>query len=232
MKNQFGCFSAAGLKWLAMGTMLLDHIGAVLVWGPAYIWLRMIGRLAFPIFCFLLAEGAAHTRSRIKYALRLLLCAVVTEPFFDFALFGSWFDPRHQNVLWTLLFGLLAVCLGDLRSRRWKSPLLSLGGQLVSLAVRVLALVAFARLAEGLGTDYGWYGVAMIAAFYHLRRFPWLALPAVGALTLLQGGLQVYAVAALLPIGLYNGEKGRGSRWFYGFYPAHLAVLGALAAFL
>ncbi len=224
--------SAAGLKWLAMLTMLIDHIGAVFVIGPWYIWMRMIGRMAFPIYCFLLAEGAAHTRSRLKYALRLLLCAVVTEPIFDYTLHGGWFKTGHQNVLWTLLFALLAIMIGDFRGRKWKSPLLSWGGRILSLLLKVLALLSMMKLAEWMGTDYGGYGVAMVVCFYWLRRVRWLSWLTAGALTWLKGGLQIYAVWALAPIALYNGRKGRGSRWFYLFYPAHLAVLGLAACII
>ena len=223
---------ASLLKWLAMLTMLIDHIGAILIPWPACIPLRIIGRCAFPIFCFLLAEGAAHTRSRWKYALRLLVCAAVTEPIFDFALRGRFFDPTYQNVLWTLLLALVAISLGDFRSRRWKSPWLSWGGRIVSCVLLVMALAGMARAAEFIHADYGAYGVVIAAAFYHLRRPRWLACLVVGALTVLQGGLQVYAVMALLPILLYSGRKGRNSRWFYLFYPGHLAVLGTIAFWL
>ncbi|MBR4889671.1 MAG: TraX protein [Clostridia bacterium] len=223
--------SAAGLKWLAMLTMLIDHIGAVFVTGPWYIWMRMIGRMAFPIYCFLLAEGAVHSHSRLKYALRLLLCAVVTEPIFDYTLHDGWFKSGHQNVLWTLLFALLAIMIGDFRSRKWRSPLLSWGGRILSLLLKVLALLSMMKLAEWMNTDYGGYGVAMAVCFYWLHRVRWLSWLTAGALTWLKGGLQIYAVWALAPIALYNGRKGRSSRWFYLFYPAHLAVLG-LAAYI
>ena len=94
------------LKLLAMVTMLIDHMGFTLF--PYALWMRCVGRLAFPVFCFLIAEGCAHTHDKKRYAARLLVFAVLSEPAFDL-MHGVWFTMDYQNVLWTLLLGAL-VC--------------------------------------------------------------------------------------------------------------------------
>ena len=95
------------LKLLAVVTMLIDHMGFTLF--PHAVWMRAVGRLAFPIFCFLIAEGCAHTHDKKRYAGRLLLFAVLSELPFNLMCSGQWLSWNHQNVLWTLLIGAL-VC--------------------------------------------------------------------------------------------------------------------------
>ena len=93
--------SAMTLKYIAMATMLVDHMGYVLF--PWILWLRCVGRIAFPIFAFQIAEGCIRTHDRRRYALRLLLFAVLTEVPFDLAFNGQVLYLGYQNVLWTLL---------------------------------------------------------------------------------------------------------------------------------
>lgn len=217
---------AATLKWIAMAAMLLDHIGVLFARGSLYIALRVVGRGAFPIFCFLLAEGAAHTRSRGRYALRLLVFALLTEPVFDFAFNGGFFAPESQNVLWTLLLALVCICAAEALCAAWGDP-----PPWLQAMVWAGTLAMCACGAGLLGTDYGAYGVMLAVCFYMLRASRPVACGAAGLLTLLQGGLQTAALWAGVPILLYNGQKGRGGRWFYLFYPGHLAVLGVAAYF-
>ena len=99
--------SAAALHILAMTLMLMDHLWATLL--PSRDWLTCAGRLAFPIFAFMAVEGYFHTHSFRKYALRLALFAVLSEVPFDLMYGGTWFYPVHQNVIWTLLMGLLGI---------------------------------------------------------------------------------------------------------------------------
>lgn len=113
--------TAQAIKVIAILSMLLDHIGyAVLIRVPAmsdihstvntvYSILRLLGRPAFPIYCFMLVEGIMHTRSPLKYASRMLLFAVLSEVPFDLAFYGQPFWKDHQNVYWTLLLGVLML---------------------------------------------------------------------------------------------------------------------------
>lgn len=220
--------SQEGLKLIACVTMLLDHIGATLV---PLVGLRVIGRLAFPIYCFLLAEGAARTRNPKKYALRLAIGAVLSEIPFDLLFFGglTW---THQNVMVTLLLGYAAV--------------VSMG-RIEPFAGKLLITVPFALAAELLGTDYGGFGVWMVAFFALTRQMPRRGIVQIVGLTALCwliGGyrialgsvrvpIEMFGVLALIPIGLYSGRKaasGRAVQWcFYLFYPVHMAVLLAIS---
>ena len=111
--------SSFGLHLLAMALMLCDHIWATLPYAPML--LTALGRIAFPIFAFLMAEGHAHTRDVRKYRRRLLLLAVVTEIPFNLMCSGSVIYPFHQNVIWTFL--LASVCIGFIERARSQKTL-------------------------------------------------------------------------------------------------------------
>ena len=113
--------SAAALHLIAMALMLMDHLWATLL--PAQDWLTCAGRLAFPIFAFMTVEGYFHTRNLKRYALRLLLFALLSEVPFDLMYGGTWFYPVHQNVIWTLLLGLLGVHLMETMRKKQKTGL-------------------------------------------------------------------------------------------------------------
>ena len=214
-------FSQEGLKLMACITMLIDHVGAVLI---PNMNLRIIGRLAFPIYCFLLAEGVRRTRNEKNYAIRLLLGAVLAEIPFDLLFYGriTW---AHQSVMVTLLLGLIAVLWGRRKEQYW-----------IPFAVCFFA-------AELLGTDYGGWGVAMILLFAVTLEQPrrhWLQL---GGLALIfwcmdsyvltvwgmRIPIQFFGLPALIPIWLYSGRKLTRNpaiqRAFYLFYPVHLMLL-------
>ncbi len=229
--------SAAALKWIALITMTLDHFAAsglfeLLAYGRGMEWewisrnymtLRYIGRLAFPIYCFLLVEGFHHTHSRKRYALRLGLFALISELPFNLAVSGVWWDAAFQNVFFTLLLGLLALMFA--------APLYEKREQRKAFVL----VLAFALAAELLRTDYGFFGVALIAALYFLRqRVPEKYLVS-GALLLGLGSTEIAALPSLLLMHLYNGRQGRQAKWlrqlFYWYYPAHLLVFGLLVRF-
>lgn len=205
------------LKLLALTTMILDHAGALFF--PEHPWMRIVGRLAFPIYCFLLVEGLFHTRDTRRYLARLLAFAVLSEIPFDLAFFGA-VGRGYQNIFFTLFIGLF--CIAQARKHQNRPPFL-----LGSLLFGMLA-------AELLSTDYGALGILYIFIFYLLRR-PTLpersllqGLSLFGATTLFSGGIQHYAVFAVLPLTLYSGAPGpRGQLLKYGFYlmyPLHLIL--------
>ena len=231
--------SAATLHILAMALMLMDHLWATLL--PAQDWLTCAGRLAFPIFAFMAVEGYFHTHSFQKYALRMLLFAVLSEVPFDLMYGGTCFYPVHQNVIWTLLLGLLGIRLMEAvrqKGKRW-----------LYLLVSVLIVIAGAALGTLGMVDYYGAGVLTVLIFYFFRGRKWWCL--LGQLLALYwvnvellGGLmypvtlfgmdfelcqQGLALLALIPIRLYRGRQGHHSKPFqyacYAFYPVHMLVL-------
>ena len=212
------------LKIIACISMLIDHVGAAFF--PGSMWLRILGRLAFPLYCYLLVEGAAHTRDPKKYGRRLLLGAVLAEAPYDFLFFGrvTW---AYQNVMVTLFLGLVMITWA--RSRKRYGYLLP------------LCLCFFA--AEVLNADYGCWGVALIGLFAvtaEKNHEKLLQLAGMAAIFWLMDGvsvpvfglripIQMFGLAAIVPIALYTGRKvtdSRGLKWaFYLFYPLHMVVL-------
>lgn len=237
--------SGSGLKWVAIVTMFLDHLGATLVWRqmlaePTAAWvlcyslLRVVGRVAFPIFCFLLVEGFIHTHSRRNYVLRLGAFCLLSEIPFDISvnqLRHGLIEWSGQNVFFTLLLGFLAMWACDAIARRWDGWC----GRLCQIGAALLCGVA----AQLLATDYGLFGVALVMALYWGKCWPGLGrhwqqvlLGSVAVLLycwLNDNWIEVYAIIGLLLPLAYNGARGRQNKYFfYVFYPAHLLVLGLL----
>ena len=221
---------ASVLKYIAIITMLIDHIGVVLVepmlyeqGGSSNVYaiyevLRNIGRVAFPIFCFFLVEGFCYTRDVKKYALRLFLFALISEIPFDLAFWGGPFELQGQNVYFTLLIGLGVMAgLKCIDTKGFASS-----GNLV--AARMVVTVIGCMLAVILETDYHMYGVLSIVVRYMYRlegnRQKQLLM---GALTFLW---EPWALLAFPMLYLYNGKRGRQPKYlFYAFYPVHILIL-------
>ena len=223
------------LKLIAICTMLIDHMGYTLF--PGVMWLRCVGRVAFPIFCFLIAEGCVYTHDRKKYAARLLVFALLSEIPYNLMNSGMIWDPYDQNVLWTLLTGALVCWLIDWALKKC-TPL--------SFVLTGAAMVAAYWLLEAFRTDYGGWGMLLVAAFYCVRRAPsgavvkmiaqafGLAFFSLGVM----GGylsIELWSLAALAPIWLYNGQRGFSHKavqyGFYAFYPVHILVLSLIAMY-
>jgi len=181
IKRQGFELTSFDLRIIAIAAMFIDHAAAVLPHifvGDCYIIMRMIGRLAFPIFCFLITEGFSHTKNISKYVLRLALFAVISEIPFDLAFSRTVFDTGHQNVFFTLLLGLAGICaagkgakalIGYFCKKLGKDESISKSPILQSVvALPVIALCAY--LAEVLACDYGAQGVLMICALYMFRE--------------------------------------------------------------
>lgn len=211
--------SQEALKLLACVSMLIDHVG--LVFFPRLLWLRYIGRLAFPIYCFLLSEGTHYTKNPGKYALRLGLGALLAELPYDLLFYGK-LTFAHQSVMVTLLLGFaMLFCMKKAKH----------------YPVKLLLILPFYVLANRLHTDYSGRGILLIALFFLTRELSWGLIPQLLGLVVLfarpdsAGALPwtAWAVLAVIPIALYHGRKRTASKWvqtgFYLFYPVHLAVL-------
>lgn len=235
---------ASVLKWIALLTMLIDHIGAstlqYLLHGSkegtlynVYDILRDIGRIAFPLYIFLLVEGLQHTRSKGKYLLRLFLFALISEVPFDLAFYRQTFFWHSQNVFFTLAIGLAMIWAMDcfekeitkLQNTPGKKP--SPVAFALYRSFLFIALIALGCcLAFLLYTDYNFVGILAIFAAYLLRRNPIKAMAICCLTLLLSSPREIFALGSLIPISLYNGKRGRQPKYFfYAFYPVHLILL-------
>lgn len=198
------------LKIIAVLSMMADHIGAVLF--PEQVIFRVVGRLAFPIFAYLLVEGFFYTRDIKRYMYRMGALALLSEIPFDLTANGVILEFGHQNIFFTLFIGLAMMYF-----------LLKTAGR----AQMIMVALLFFLLADALRTDYGGVGVLMILCFYLFRDdMLWKVISVVFVNVALMGGIQMFAVFALVPIYLHNGKQGRRAKWFfYGFYPVHLFLL-------
>jgi hypothetical protein len=243
--NRLGV-TGSKLKYIAMATMLIDHIGAgilarIIVAGgaqgiaqtpaaallPAVLYdyavlkmvykvMRAIGRVSFPIYCFLLVEGYLHTRDVKKYALRLGAFALISEIPFDLAFESVLFETSHQNVFFTLLFGLLAMIGIDYGATHGRTAFMRV---LMEMAAAGVCMGA----AQFLRTDYAARGVFCIIVIYLYRNTRLMQVVA-GALAFCWW--EITAVFAFIPIYFYNGKRGSGAKYvFYIFYPAHLMII-------
>ena len=224
--KRFQFLPGSVLKYIAILTMLIDHTGATVIreivrrysllsdrahydlWAQIYSLSRSVGRLAFPIFCFLIVEGFVHTRNPRKYAIRLFLFSLISEIPFDRALKGAWFFPEKQNVYFTLLIGLLVLIgVSYFRDIPWAAAACAAAGMYA---------------AHLLNTDYGFKGVFLILVLYLFRSYRFYQ----GIAGACACTWEMPAPAAFLPVLFYNGKRGRQMKYFfYLFYPVHLMLL-------
>lgn len=193
-----------------------------------FIVMRVIGRLAFPIFAFMIVEGVLHTKNIAMYAARLLAIAVISEVPFDLAFYNKFLDLTYQNTIFTLLFGVLALWGFDTIERAQKNSNDRISGfpMLIAIVAAFLGII----LAEFLYTDYGGTGVLLILILYFARSSKKVQIFAGILGTAL---INPISVLAFIPIFFYNGEKGSGNKYiFYAFYPLHLLLLYMICVFL
>lgn len=248
------------LKLIAIITMLIDHIGAVLLRSNADLYWpsRTIGRIAFPIFVFMLVEGFHHTSNIRKYLTRLGIFALISEIPFDIALY-NYFSGRnflsdlkasftdtdtlnlflknlvsHQNVFFTLFLGLFAIYCMSMIENKYKKEVF------LSNLFNALVTIGFCIVAVLLRTDYDMKGILLIAAFYLFRGSKIMIaiclLIIIGTFYPSSNGnvnIETFALLGLIPIAFYKGKKGKNIKYFfYIFYPAHLLILWIISSFI
>lgn len=222
-----GCrLSSFALRLIALVCMCVDHAGLALF--PSVGAFRCVGRVAFPLYCFLLTQGFLHTRSLRSYSRRLLLLALLSEIPFDLLIFGRLSSGMEQNVLFSLLFGLMALIAADAYREK---PLAS---SIVILSLSMGAMVT--------RVSFGWLGIALcLSAYYAQERRLYLAVFI--AISLLAYSLSLYlsgvahswvlvslcSLFSLIPLLSYSGRRGAHAPWlmllFYAAYPLHLLAL-------
>ncbi|MBE6506778.1 MAG: conjugal transfer protein TraX [Methanocorpusculum parvum] len=234
--------TSASLHIFAMAFMLCDHLWGTVI--PGNEWLTCIGRLALPIFAFLLVEGYFHTKNLKKYAGRLFIFALISEIPFNLMMGGSIFYPIHQNILFSFLIALGLIHLNEKAKASGKISLRVLTGCGTVILGYILGILTM--------VDFYHAGILTVLVFYFLRGKKWwcyigqfLCLWYINCEIL--GGLvyefasftfpqQGFALFALLFIWLYRGKQGYHSKPFqyfcYAFYPAHMLILSVLRMLL
>lgn len=239
-------FSSNALKIIAMISMVIDHIGFVFF--PQCIILRYIGRIAFPIYCFLLVEGFFYTHNVYKYMARLFSFAIISEIPFNLGLYNTLIYTGNTNVFFTLFIGLAVIFCAQVIYRKTNDR--SMG-----MICAVVGMV----LAYKIRCDYSYTGILMIYVFYLMRegrisgteqsrnRATMIMCLLITMIMLMHKGyIENYGVFALVFILLYSGKK-TGGLWdklhmnkcntlmkyvFYAFYPVHLFVIYILRSFV
>lgn len=193
--------------------MVMDHVCYLLL--PQLLILHVIGRLSFPLFAWLLAEGEKHTQNIYRYGSRLLIAAIISQPIYTVV-----FKSFTLNILFTLLLGVGMLRLVNRCSQLWQK--LTITG-------------LFAVVAESLDFEYGAYGIGVILLMSltdKLKPKVWLLywcifhliLVVISRISLIQN----FAVFSGFLVFQFNGKQGSRARWFYLFYPAHLIILGII----
>lgn len=216
--------------------MLVDHSGILLF--PKLYFLRIIGRLAFPIFAFLATEGYFHTRNLKKYLLRLLCFAIISEIPYNILKTGTIYDYSRRNVLWTLLFGILLIHAIEYIRNKYDS-----------IFLHILTIISACAISFIFGiivrADYGYAGIMTMLVFYLFKERKMqnlfcqaILLFAINTFILNSSCVfignigipkQLFAVFSLIPIWLYKGKQGYKSKTlsfiYYSFYPLHIILL-------
>ena len=245
-------FTSYTLKWIAIIIMIIDHIGVIsydwLGWSNSYLFLRFIGRTAFPLFAFLLAEGFGHTRNRWAYLRNLLIFAVISELPYDLINNGLNAPFSSQNIFWALALGLLGMMGAEAVVREGDKRRVPRPVTLLCALIPMAAAICAGRVVK---VDYhSWdvllivmiYSGQVIASFLIRDKMTRQMARNIGAAvaTLLWMILydmahrwtnEIYGLPAVILMLLYNGERGQSRlpKWFfYGFYPAHFLILHAL----
>ena len=222
------------LKIVAMVSMLCDHVG--LLFFPEVDIFRIIGRIAFPIFAYMIAEGCRYTKNRAKYLCLIAGMGIVFQFVYLVAM-----DSLYQGILITFSLAIITIYAidGILKSKKLWTGLASVA----SLAFVVFFVFVLPILLKGtdFDLDYGLWGILLPVAIYYLPNRLWRT---VGMAVLLLaraihytvfpialGPLQWFALLSVLFLALYNGERGKAKMKyvFYIFYPAHLVILYGIA---
>ena len=260
---QTGKVPGSTLKIIAMVCMVIDHIAATLLdrvlvsrglmdaagsqeainsflaqSNNSLIYnldmiMRSIGRISFPIFCFLLIEGFLHTHNVRKYALNLGIFALLSEVPFDLAFSGKPFYLGYQNVFFTLFLGLLMLICLKKAEDKFPSDASSKGISWKQTLIKIVVILIFCLVAFLLQCDYNAIGILAIGIMYNLRHSKMSCIGAGCVVLTLMSLSEITCFLAMIPVYFYNGERGLKVKYpFYLFYPVHLLLLFGIACLM
>ena len=240
------------LKMIAMVTMIIDHSGDIFnpILGDNTFYFNAIGRIAFPLFAFMIVEGYKHTSNFKKYILRLFIAALISEiPFWILVVHYMQAKSFAMNVLFTFIFGLFALYIWDFKFKKDTDEKNTHSISIADIFIWILKIVligALVTIAYFAGFDYGKTGILLILAIYLLFKkhkiiftivFIVLSIinyfdavihyPVSGSIFVVTSTL-----VPLLFMLLYNGQKGKNTKYgLYVIYPLHLIILELIRYF-
>lgn len=216
------------ILWSVMAEIPKNSMGSILYENirPA---LLLAGRIAFPIFAYLLVEGFYYTRSRKNFILRVGIFGLISEIPFNLFLSGSLLYLGHQNVFLTFFIAICMMGAMEEIRRRFFGEL--------GLALQLWVVVLACGLAWALKVDYQYCGIMLIAIFYWFRgNLQWQCLLGFIWQINFENGLLMRSglLISFLLLYLYNGERGKKKigYFFYLFYPLHLLALNWAAIYI
>ncbi|MBQ4109963.1 MAG: hypothetical protein IJC74_03675 [Clostridia bacterium] len=223
MEVKKGFLTGNQLKIIALIAMTLDHIGKMLL--PGFVILQIIGRLAFPIFAYMIAEGCRYTKNRKKYLIIMIVATVISQFFYTIVM-KNW----AQCILVSFTLAILTIYAFDkyIKDKKVTSLLAFLGIIIVDFIISNIIPMLFPK--SGFVIDYGFFGI-MLPVFVYIGKNKTEKLigtaVALAGIALIYGGIQWFSFAALILIALYNGERGvKNLKYlFYIYYPLHIGVI-------
>ncbi len=235
MKDKTFGLSGNALKIIALVTMTLDHVGLLLM--DNYKPMRLIGRLAFPIFAYMIAEGCRFTKNKRNYFLKIFILGILCQ-----AVYYITEQSLYQGILMTfsvsILISYTVLWAEKIRNEKKKERGLCLAAWLLPAALIAAIAVLCGELPVlpidlRITFDYGFWGILLpvwIVLGKNRKQKFFLALAGMILVALQQGGIQWASMAALVPLAFYNGQKGKlGLKYlFYIYYPLHMAVIYGL----
>lgn len=224
--------SGAQLKYIAFLSMLIDHVNKALIYNfldrdfPLIIsdLFDILGRIAFPIFAFLLVEGFFKTGSRKNYLLYLITFGIISEVPFDMFSTCEFFQPNANNIFFTLSLMLITIWIIDSLKHKMENS-----GKFLWYLVSLVIVAAMCLVSMNLALDYEHHAILIGYFFYIFREKPILSI-VFGYGSMLKETWSLLGFALTL---LYNGKRGRQNKILnYLFYPVHLLILGLLRMYL
>jgi len=210
------------LKLIAMTLMTIDHIGYIFELNLIY---RIIGRLSFPLFAFLIYQGYVHTKNRIKYLLRLMIFGLSIELILIIIKLFIQIENIPRNIFMTLSFGLMG---------------LTIIGSKQNILLKIILISLLSYISEILYFDYGFYGILIIISFYFLKYNILITMLIQILINYIfyiyyDFDIQYFSLLSLLIIAIYSGKLGnriKHKSLFYLYYPLHLSILFLIKIYL
>lgn len=224
--------SGAQLKYIAFLSMLIDHTNKALIYPYlnegilSYIsnLFDILGRIAFPIFAFLLVEGYFKSKNIKKYLLNLVIFAIISEVPFDMFTTRTFFNARFNNVLFSLSLCLITIWIIDsLKDRLQNKP------RIIWYVLSVIIIITMCLVSMFASVDYDYHAILIVYFFYIFHNRPILGIT-FGYISIFK---EIWSTIGFLITLTYNGKYGNQSKILnYCFYPLHLLILGLLRMYL